>query len=1346
MFGQAPSEHHHKNFNDDMIDAYFSLGYDTENRSTRFTDIAISFVSFKHKNKFYRKTILTASDSLTESIKQVRVDALKTSDQVDNSVESNIEIDSSHINWQAELQKYRNDINYLDNNRWFLSDIYSRSKLPGEVFDFLTLADQSDIRRLVALNPNNSKKNLEILSKDEVDEVKYSALSNPSINKELVLKFIKSFERSSLENIKNKLQKEIKSNSSIPLHQIIPIFNNHRIDPTTEDVIFRSQDKSLITALIETQVLTETSILKIYDLFKSDKSVIASLFRKQIIPRPIVDEIIKSLYIDDASKDLPDVGINYLCNKFSNLSFSDKDIVLILDSWHECLRAKNVIYTPENEIVLAIASRKKSLSEFHQGLINIMYPFGENKNVLNLQFDQEVTSFKDNTEYFYKINQLSSNISILENLKELFDKLVNLNYSENPKLNPLFWFSQRFNERPKNKDIKRKIYKKCQLRAEEISALQEDTWSFPIERGSKEYISEQNNLDREMAIAQYANFLVQSDVDLNLSQKNFVKYFFTFDNSSFGQWGQFKSILKKLEQRTDLTELLALGYLSLPTNPNWLKTNYGYYWREFSRGDLMRMYLGKESENTSQKTVRYMARRSIRFGKKLLLKDSDRFCELAKFLLINSKLDLRSIENDITYTRNWLVSFILFGNPTSFNGGRIKNFILPNSTELSHFDKLVNKFWINEKRFSVVLDIFNESNNAFIFLWCQSIARQLGKEQVFQLGIHQVESALCSGDPVLIKKSIQVVMSDLSIFAGLSDDAKINFYLNSTDLEVKYLIDILNQNFSLSNLQISEIALSQENDTEWSNIQTFLFGTNNQIYKVLPHISYEKIKLISPFMFKSSDDIFQSAYVLIAALSSQSQIKLGNIKLLFESLSTHSRWLVYLNTKDLISDQIRDIMEEYLVVNNSGKQSLIRFINASGVLIQESFQGYSGISSIFPNEKSIIDFLRIYEKTNKSISETDFIDFINTTVINLSVFSVASSEVRFWTKQNISIEEINSLKPTNFDFLKFYDQILLSYPHLLKFIIKQSIESNLYFDIWIERLDSTLDVLSKAEDILEVLWINFERKLDDVNLNYLLNKTEIVDCLMTQYVFHNISKIQESQVEFFLQYCQSNTELVLNNLNALKSMCTSQIISIQNGALTLIRKNNLTSTFWLHLAESGLPLPTEHVHEYLSSLTSSEEVTNSIIQLCDSPVQTARQLGIELIKQIPNKYEARKLWNAMTENPMDDIRLMVSNEIDLFAKDSSTNDNYIELKNVKYFVNSTLLKTRSSRKSKEALKSSINDKSQEVKSTLISTLLRLSRTDEGRDREWAIQQLAQLPNDELQKYDIQAYSTSKGDV
>jgi hypothetical protein len=362
------------------------------------------------------------------------------------------------------------------------------------------------------------------------------------------------------------------------------------------------------------------------------------------------------------------------------------------------------------------------------------------------------------------------------------------------------------------------------------------------------------------------------------------------------------------------------------------------------------------------------------------------------------------------------------------------------------------------------------------------------------------------------------------------------------------------------------------------------------------------------------------------------------------------------------------------------------------------------------------------------------------------VFSVASTEVRFWTKQNISIEEMNSLKPSNFDFLKFYDQILLSYPHLLKFIIKQSIESNLYFDIWIERLDSTLDVLSKAEDILEVLWINFERKLDDVNLNYLLNKAEILDCLMTQYVFHNISKIQESQVEFFLQYCQSNTELVLNNLNALKSMCTSQIISIQNWALTLIRKNNLTSTFWLHLAESGLPLPTEHVHEYLSSLTSSEEVTNSIIQLCDSPVQTARQLGIELIKQIPNKYEARKLWNAMTENPMDDIRLIVSNEIDLFAKDSSTNDNYIELKNVKYFVNSTLLKTRSSRKSKEALKSSINDKSQEVKSTLISTLLRLSRTDEGRDREWAIQQLAQLPNDELQKYDIQAYSTSKGDV
>ena len=161
----------------------------------------------------------------------------------------------------------------------------------------------------------------------------------------------------------------------------------------------------------------------------------------------------------------------------------------------------------------------------------------------------------------------------------------------------MFWFSQRFNERSKTKDVKRKVYRKCQLRAEEISALQEDTWSFPIERESKEYISEQDNLDREMAIAQYANFLIQSDNELNLAQRNFVKYFFTFNNSSFGQWGPFKSILKKLEQRTDLTELLALGYLSLPIY--LLGRKYDYYWREaptftISRGDLMLMYLNLE--------------------------------------------------------------------------------------------------------------------------------------------------------------------------------------------------------------------------------------------------------------------------------------------------------------------------------------------------------------------------------------------------------------------------------------------------------------------------------------------------------------------------------------------------------------------------------------------------------------------------------------------------------------------------------------------------------------------------------------------------------------------------------
>lgn len=1345
MFGQAPSDQHFKNINHDVIDSYLSLGYDIENREARFTDIEIAFVSFKRKNKFFLKTILTATDSLSKPIKRVRNDLLQSSNQIDHGVDSNIELDTSYINWQNELQQYRDDINILNHNRWYYNDIFKRAKLPDEVFNFLTLATQSHIRVLVAKNPHNSKKNLETLSKDEVEDVVYSALSNPSIDKDIVLNYIKSFELTLSKNIKNKFKKDNESSSVIPIESIIPILKNYGIDANTENLILGSKDETLIKAIIETKELTETNILKIYDLYNSNSDVLERLWRTQNIPRKIVEETVKSLTVDDPYKELPDIDTDYVNSVFSNLSITDDDILLVVDSWHECLRVKNIAMNPES-IMTGIVSRKKDISEFHPRLRNILYPFGENENTINLQFEQEVKSFKDNSEYFYKINQLSSNAQIQEYLNDQFNKLISLNYIGNPKLNPLFWFNQQLNELPKTSEVQRKVYKKCQLRAEEISVLQEDNWTLSVENDSNKYSSDQKNLDREMAIAQHSNALVHSDSELNLSQKSFIKYFFTLDNNSFGQWGPFKSILKRLEQRSDLTELLALGYLSLKISSSMTGGNSAYYWREFSRGELMQKYLGKKSETTSQKTVRYMARRSIRFGKKLSLKDSDRFCELAKFLLINSKLNISRIENDIIQTQNWLVSFVLFGNPTSFQGGRIKSFTLPRSIDMMQFDQLVNKYWINDKRFNVVLDIFNGSNNSFIFLWCQSIARQLGKENIFQLQAAQVEEALCSGDQILIKKAIQVIAKDFSIFAGLSKQAKIIFYLNSDDSDVKALVDILNQNFNFSNLQISEIALSKENSKELIDIQEFLFGGDNKIYRILPHISYEKTKLISPFMFNMSYYGLENAYVLISALSSKSEIKLGNLRLLFESLSYQSRWLIYLNTKDLISDQIKSMIEECLVENNSTKKSLVQFLFSSGIVIQESFQGYFGASSIFPNEKSIVDFLMIYEKSQNTISESDFIEFINSTAISLSVFSVASAEIEFWTKQNIPLEEMNRLKPTNFDFLKFYDHIYLFSPHLLKFIIKQSIESNLYFDIWIERLDSTLDVLSKSEDILEVLWNNFERKLDDVNLNYLLNKALIVDCLMTQYVFHNISKIQESQVEFFLQYCQSNTELVLNNLNALKSMCTSQIISIQNWALSLIKKNNLTSKFWLHLAESGLPLPTEHVHEYLSSLTSVEEVTNSIIQLCDSPVQTARQLGIELIKQIPNKYEARKLWNAMTENPMDDIRLLVSNEIDLFAKDSSTNDNYIDLKNVKYFVNSTLLKTRSSRKSKEALKSSINNEDQEVKSTLISTLLRLSRTDEGKDREWAIQQLAQLPNDELQKYDIQAYSTSKGDV
>jgi hypothetical protein len=161
------------------------------------------------------KTILTASDSLSEQIKQVRDGVLQASEQVEQGVDSNIELDTSNINWQNELQQYRDDINFLDHNRWRYNEIYRRAKLPDEVFDFFTLVSQSRIRQFVAQNPHNSKKNLEALSKDEVESVAYSALSNPSIDKNIVLNFFKSFELTLSKNLKNKFTKFLEQNERL---------------------------------------------------------------------------------------------------------------------------------------------------------------------------------------------------------------------------------------------------------------------------------------------------------------------------------------------------------------------------------------------------------------------------------------------------------------------------------------------------------------------------------------------------------------------------------------------------------------------------------------------------------------------------------------------------------------------------------------------------------------------------------------------------------------------------------------------------------------------------------------------------------------------------------------------------------------------------------------------------------------------------------------------------------------------------------------------------------------------------------------------------------------------------
>lgn len=212
------------------------------------------------------------------------------------------------------------------------------------------------------------------------------------------------------------------------------------------------------------------------------------------------------------------------------------------------------------------------------------------------------------------------------------------------------------------------------------------------------------------------------------------------------------------------------------------------------------------------------------------------------------------------------------------------------------------------------------------------------------------------------------------------------------------------------------------------------------------------------------------------------------------------------------------------------------------------------------------------------------------------------------------------------------------------------------------------------------------------------------------------------QLQLVLQYIKENPARIASDADFGFAAATSTESALQAEATRQLQDGGHMPARWLQLAKSGLPNALVAARDYVAALGDGPDFRDAVLECMDSQVLEVILLGFELLRERLQQSQDRSLWNAVVE--CDDPRIE-----DVVAEYPRISE-YVDGPVLADFDRRILLTARRfSRPAKESVKARLDASKAEASTASperIATLLSLTRGETLKDKEWALQKLAEL--------------------
>lgn len=259
-----------------------------------------------------------------------------------------------------------------------------------------------------------------------------------------------------------------------------------------------------------------------------------------------------------------------------------------------------------------------------------------------------------------------------------------------------------------------------------------------------------------------------------------------------------------------------------------------------------------------------------------------------------------------------------------------------------------------------------------------------------------------------------------------------------------------------------------------------------------------------------------------------------------------------------------------------------------------------------------------------------------------------------------------------------------------------------------------LALLQHSQWVPRHFWLDFLNEIPSEHLDKFKQTFAQVVLTLGEEVLQVTHPVFE---DLLLQWLSHHQQTIDLQSETLLKACIHRLPKIRQWGFVHADQLGLRATFALKLIESEVPDTVQFAQNYFHEILHQQEtLADDLLMLCDSPVATTRDFGLELLQKVKISTEQKsQLLAYLSEHVDEKIQTYVSER--LLQKQNTNNQAFI-----KEFDRAMLRKKNHNKTARENVKKRWSQQA-EVEA---ATLMELAKTGNKRDAEWAIFQLTKL--------------------